>query len=137
MFLEFLLFKIYTRIFEKYDSMPWFRTYIYICLNEIFLIFSLNIIFEPFLEKIGFIIPNWLKIIVLFIILPILHTYFRFFFKRTVDYYENKYKSHWLNRLYFDGLLIFIPFFLFIIGPIVRVLIHGGQILKWKFSGLW
>ena len=137
----FLLYKIYTKVFSKNDGTPWNRTFIYVSLNMVFLVFSVYLIVEGFLSffavDLSFAgsIPNWLKNSFLFGVIPVTLSYFLFFYKKNIEYYEQKYKNHWLNKLYVDGLLFIFPFILFFIGPILRILLFGGYMLGNDYVG--
>lgn len=143
MFLEFTLYKIYTRLFEKHDSSPLFRTFILMFLNiEFILLFiyiSLSCINRNLIKyknvNLEISLPDWVAISILFVIIPVMYTYIRFFYKKEVNYYKNKYENHWLNRFYFDALLFLIPFFIFSIGPAIPILLFGGEILNHEIEG--
>lgn len=133
----FLLYKVYTNIFDKNDSTPWLRTFLYVCLIEVFVVFFIFLMAEGILAfcKINIQLDKFLYIIILGII-PCLYTYFRFFYGRDIKFYAEKYEFHWMNKYYFNGLLIVVPFIIFISAPITRIVIFGGEMFNHKIDGL-
>ncbi len=134
--LGFLLYKVYTRFFYKSDSMPWYRTFIYIGLNTIFHSFFIYMMIDGVLKNMQ-IELNFSRIVyvLIFGLLPIVYVYFRFFYKKDINYYEDKYKNHWLNKFYFDGILILMPFLVFISAPILRIILFGGEMFNHPYIG--
>lgn len=132
----FLIYKIYTRIFEKRDNSPWQRTYIYISVNAVFLTLFLYLLIEGFFEKLNVTIDPPIFVDVIILTIPCIYIYYRYFNKRDISFYTSKFKNHWLNKVYFDALLILIPLFFFLAGPITRIILFGGSILKYDFIGI-
>lgn len=134
--LGFLLYKIYTRFFQPHDSTPRSRTFYYISINMIIIVLFWYLIFDGVMKNLS-IDLNFNRLTYIFIIgaLPIGYTYLRFFYKKDIEYYEKKYKDHWLNKVYFDFLLILFPFFVFISGPTLRVVLFGGEMFNRTYDG--
>lgn len=139
----FLLYKIYTRFFERNDSAPWERTFYYIGLNAVFLSFSLFIFFSGLLKRLNIrcdvfnAVHDWIKFPILLGAFPLLITYLIYFKNKNIDYYEKKYQNHWLNKIYFDAALLILPLILFLIGPILRIIFFGGYMLGKDYVGIW
>jgi hypothetical protein len=140
----FLIYKVYNKVFYGRDSTPWYRVYLYISLLLMTLTFSLYLLLSGLFENlikyniISLSIDfsnSYIFFILLFGILPFVYTYFRFFYKKDIEYYNEKYSNHWLNKFYFRGIFFFLYFFLFLLGPISRVLLFGGYMLGKDYEG--
>lgn len=144
MILEFVLYKAFTRIFKNHDSMPWLRTYVFMAVNQVFIMVftyyclcsvNLNLIKYKGID-ISLGIPDWLTISVLFVLFPLAYTYLRFFHKRDINYYEIKYSNHWLNKIYSDIFLILLPFLIFLIAPFLSTFLFGGNLMNRDYDGI-
>lgn len=139
--IRFLLYKIYTSDVRRDDYSPFERAFTYTSINMILLNFSVFLIIQGFLElwsiKLLFLawIPTMIKYFFFLGAVPFTATYFLLFYKKSIAYYEQKYRDHWLNNVYFSGLLFIVPFFLFFLGPVLRVLLFGGYMLGKDYVG--
>lgn len=139
---EFLLYKFYIKMLLNEDEHPVFRTFVYMNINILFTLFSLAVLIQgliKFLNShniISFSLTGNFSIgaIILFIT-SCLFNYFRFFYKRDISSYVEKYKHHKLNDYFFTFVLYIFPFILFIIGPIISVLFFGGTIFGHTLKG--
>lgn len=138
--IRFLLYKIYTSDVQS-DDTPFERAFLYTSLNMVFLNFSVFLIVQGFLELYAItpLFPTWIPRIIKYVfflgVVPLAATYFLFFYKKSIAYYEQKYEGHWLNHFYFGALLFIVPFFLFFLGPVLRVLLFGGYMLGKDYTG--
>ena len=144
MLLHFLLYKIYSKARDSVTNNSLFNPFTYIWLVVIFIALAIYINFSCILRNLKKYsgielfnnVPDWILIILFLAIVPLAYTYFRFFYKKDVDFYIKKYKNHWLNKIYFDFLLFFIPFFTFLLGPISAILLFGGDLYRYHTEGL-
>lgn len=127
---------------EKKEDIPVIRSYIYILINVIFVCFIIVTLLQglsSFLEKKGirsFSIGNsFITNVVFFAIVPSLYTYFRFFFKKSMEFYEAQYSKHALNKYIDKYMLLIIPFVLFMIGPALTVYLFGGIAFGHEIKG--
>ena len=144
MLLEFYIYRFYLKMIKSKEEYSLLRAFSFFSI----LIFSLTSIFViPFttwLRKIYFYdkvnldssSTEFIIYIVFLIIAPLVYSYFRFFFRKNVDYYVKKYENHWLNKYFFNFLFTLVPVILFLMGPIISILLFGGGILKYDFKGI-
>ena len=137
----FLLYKIYTNNSRNDEDTPRGTAFTYICLTITFLNFSVFLVMQGFLElyaiQLSFLawMPAKIKYYFFLGAVPVALTYLLYFYRKDEAYYELRYKDHWLNTWYFGGLLFLVPFFLFFIGPVFRILLFGGYMLGRDYPG--
>lgn len=144
MLLEFYIYRFYLKMVKSNEEYTLLRVLGAFSV----LIFSLSSIFiipfTTFLRRINFSSRfnidgssiEFIIYVVFLIIIPLVYSYFRFFYRKNLDYYEKKYRNHWLNKYFFNFLFTLAPVILFLIGPIVSILLFGGGILKYDFVGI-
>lgn len=145
MILKFLLYKTYEKMIASQDEHPFFRAYVYIYINIVFLFFSLFVLVQGtwrFLYKnevLSTDVPHFKSsfVIILFLIFTTLYTYFRFFYRKDASTYIKKYKYHWLNKYFSSFILFFTPMLLFLIGPMLSVMLFGGTSFGIEFIGVF
>lgn len=125
------------------DEHPIFRTFVYMNINILFLFFSLAVITQGLIsflysrKIIGFILSNNLIISsIIIIVTSILFTYFKYFYKKDINSYVEKYKYHRLNRYFINLILYLVPLILFIVGPIISVFLFGGTSFGNEIKGI-
>ena len=105
-------------------------------LNAVFFSFFLYLMIDGVLKNMQIELNfSGIMYVLIFGLLPIIYTYFRFFYKKDISNYEDKYKNHWLNKIYFDGILIMIPFLVFISAPILRIILFCGEMFNHQYNG--
>lgn len=144
MLLEYLLYRIYTRMIKINEEMPLLRSFIYLSIVIITILFSVVVLTQGFIkylikhEFIGINIFSNTGLNFLFVLLfSMIYTYLRFFYKKDFSQYEEKYRNHKINKYFIDLFLFLIPFLLFIIGPAIAVLLFGGTIFGFESNGLF
>lgn len=126
------------------DGHPIFRSFVYMNINISFIFFSIAVFINGLLKfllsnnLINYQLSNSNPLWHFFILLLIstLYTYFRFFFKKDINFYETKYKEHWLNKYFFGFVLYLVPLLFFIIGPTITVFLFGGTSFGYEFAGI-
>lgn len=140
----FIIYKVYHEVFEGKDSTPWYRAYLYISLLFVLISFIIYLLVSGLIEtfiklkttNLSFDLFNsYFFLIIIFGLIPLAFVYFYFFYKKSIEYYDAKYSKHWLNKFYFRGSFFLLYFFLFLLGPTLRVLLFGGYMFGRDYEG--
>lgn len=143
--MKYLLYRILVRMLRLNDEHPVLRSFVYISIVHISIFCALLIFIKALLKKITriniveeyFSNSPYLFWLVVVGLIPLLYTYFRFFYKKSMDIYITKYENHWLNKYFKEFYLFLTPLLILLLGILFTIFLFGGYIMEREIRGIW